>query len=163
MRRLQSRRRASRVAGGSAPGLPPGRRGKLRALTGAVALGAAVLFYGLENWRGHRAWRLHQARLEEQGFVYRWDDIKSPAIPAAQNFWEAPSMRDWFLDPALAEDGGAVKLPSLVGDYIDWRFPFHEPHPIAAIKLWPRLSADRVDVETMKLSPRADEPIAEIR
>jgi hypothetical protein len=64
-------------------------------LFGAVCL--VVLFYGVENWRGRRAWEQCKRNLAAQG---AWPDGAAHfavAVPDEQNIFKAPGMSEWFL------------------------------------------------------------------
>ncbi len=73
---------------------------------GRVLVGIAVLvtligiFYGAENWRGHRAWNQYRRELESRGIQLDWQALWPKAVPDDQNFFTAtPFIRTWFEKP----------------------------------------------------------------
>src|SRR5882724_5881974 len=66
-------------------------------VSGVVCL--FVLFYGVENWRGRRAWEQCKRNLAAQG---AWPDESAhvpAAVPDEQNVFKASGMAEWFLGP----------------------------------------------------------------
>lgn len=45
----------------------------------------AVLFYNVENWRGERAWKQCQQKLEAKGEKLNWQAFVPPPIPSDKN------------------------------------------------------------------------------
>ncbi len=65
-----------------------------RIAIGLVTLCAFVtMFYLIENWRGHRAWKHHKAELTAQGERLEPSDYAAAPVPAEQNFAETPVLR----------------------------------------------------------------------
>lgn len=49
-----------------------------------------LLFHGIENWRGHRAWERWKRSREAMGDSYDWNAFVPRAVPDAENFAAAP-------------------------------------------------------------------------
>jgi hypothetical protein len=64
----------------------------LACLITLVALG-----YAIENWRGQQAWNRCRAQLEARGEVLDWSAFIPAPVPDAQNAFEAPHMKEWFV------------------------------------------------------------------
>lgn len=65
-----------------------------RIVVGIVTLCAfVVMFYTIENWRGHRAWKHHKAELAARGERLNPSDYAAPPVPGEQNFAETPVLR----------------------------------------------------------------------
>ena len=72
---------------------------------GRVLVGFAVLvtligiFYGEENWRGHRAWSQCRRELEARGIQLDYQALWPKPVPDDQNFAATPSIKTWFEKP----------------------------------------------------------------
>lgn len=75
-------------------------RNARRTLIGLAGLATLIaIFYTEENWRGKRAWKNCKRELEAKGAVLDWNAYIPPAVPADQNFFDAPKMAEWFIRP----------------------------------------------------------------
>jgi hypothetical protein len=72
-------------------------------LMALAALATLVaVFYLEEDWRGKRAWENCKRQIEAQGIVLDWDQFIPPSVPDDQNFFKAPKMQEWFVNPNAA-------------------------------------------------------------
>lgn len=55
-----------------------------------------ALLYGLENWRGHRAWSKYRKQLEARGEVLNLRLLIPKPVPDEQNFAATPFVKTWF-------------------------------------------------------------------
>ena len=61
---------------------------------------AVPLFYAEENWRGKRTWDRYKHDQKSKGRILDWSLRPHPTVPDAENFYQAPGMTEWFLNPA---------------------------------------------------------------
>src|SRR5690242_7706291 len=81
------------------------KRTLCRVAFGVAALATLVgLFYGIENWRGKRAWNKYKQQLEAQGQHLDWAAVVPAAIPDEKNFAATPFLRLITMHP---RDAGA--------------------------------------------------------
>jgi hypothetical protein len=69
----------------------------------AWAATLVALFYGVENWRGGRAWNKYRQELEAGGAALDYRALWPKAVPDDQNFASIPLIREWFEHP-IGED-----------------------------------------------------------
>lgn len=86
---------------------PKGRMSTLWPLAryAAIALAAigvgVALFYGIENWRGGRAWSAEREIVARDGQPLTWEALIPPAVPDDQNLAMAPPFHrlfEWQVD-----------------------------------------------------------------
>lgn len=65
----------------------------------AVLVTLVALFYGVENWRGHRAWQEHKQAVEASGVSLNYEDYIPPPIPDEDNMAMAPVFKPLFDGP----------------------------------------------------------------
>ncbi len=58
-----------------------------------------ALFYAEEDWRGKHAWEKCRAELAANGKVLDWNACIPPTVPDDLNFFKAPKMQEWFVEP----------------------------------------------------------------
>lgn len=100
----------------------PGRPGSTwrKALLVLLVLASCVaLFYGVENYRGWRAWKREEARLRQAGEPLTWRELLSPAPPDEENLAAAPvyaelfeAMKDCLTAPGLSDRHEAITRAS---------------------------------------------------
>ena len=56
-----------------------------------------ALFYGIENWRGRRAWKRHEQQLLARGEQLDFKAFLLKPIPDAQNFAATPFIASWSI------------------------------------------------------------------
>lgn len=79
------------------------------ALCAAFWIVAIALFYGIENWRGWREWRIERDALLARGRFVDLKDFVPPPVPDDQNFALNPILRPLLeYDPPLRE-GEAIR------------------------------------------------------
>lgn len=86
--------------------------GLLSLVVAAVAI--VLFFYGFENWRGRRAWRLHRESLAARGEKLQWKDYLPPPVADSENFSKAPIV-DALMFRGHRAAGGSEKLSRLKG------------------------------------------------
>lgn len=59
---------------------------------------AVLTFYGVENWRGERAWRKALALAEERGHAMTWESYLPKEIPEEENLANAVFFEDHYRD-----------------------------------------------------------------
>lgn len=67
------------------------------AITAAILVLLAAVFYAVENSRGLRAWDKCERELTARGENLKWNDFIPPAVPDEENFFKAPMMTEWFI------------------------------------------------------------------
>ena len=90
-----------------------------------VWLGTLVmLLYGIENWRGRRAWLEYRSLVESRGEQLDFSAFFPKPVPDEQNFASTPSVRSWFirgpageLSPALTAIDDYARLEQKVGPH----------------------------------------------
>ncbi len=60
-------------------------------------LTVVIAFYGIENWRGRRAWQQCKRAIEARGESMDWAAHIPAPVPDAQNVFKAPHMAQWFV------------------------------------------------------------------
>src|SRR5262245_18606230 len=55
-----------------------------------------ALFYGIENWRGSRAWKQSRQVLQAKGAVLEFSGMVPKQIPDDRNFAATPLVKAWF-------------------------------------------------------------------
>jgi hypothetical protein len=55
-----------------------------------------ALFYGIENWRGSRAWNAYRQELQGKGAILELSGIVPKHIPDDRNFAATPLVNAWF-------------------------------------------------------------------
>src|SRR5678815_5265845 len=55
-----------------------------------------ALFYGIENWRGSRAWKQCRQELQAKGAVLELSGMVPKQIPDDRNFAATPLVKAWF-------------------------------------------------------------------
>jgi len=87
----------------------------------AAVITLVAVIYTVEDWRGRRAWRDCRRELEAQGEALDWGAYIPAPAPEDQNIFNAPKMREWFVqdrrnEGARLQPGKAVSawafLPS---------------------------------------------------
>jgi hypothetical protein len=75
-----------------------------------------VLLYGVENWRGRRAWKKHEQQLLARGEQLDFRAFLLKPVPAEQNFAATPFVASWSLkgDVDVWQDSFATVAPHLV-------------------------------------------------
>jgi hypothetical protein len=58
-----------------------------------------ALFYGIEDWRGRRAWEACKRELEAKGEVLDWSAYVPKPVPDAQNMFKVPLIASAFVRP----------------------------------------------------------------
>src|SRR5216117_2712790 len=56
-----------------------------------------ALLYGIENWRGHRAWVQYRNQLEARGEQLDLSAFIPKPVPDEQNFASTPFVQSWFV------------------------------------------------------------------
>lgn len=82
-----------------ATGSPANRNPRLRKF-GLTLLILAILiaaFYGVENWRGSRAWNACKKELEAKGEQLDWLAFAPKPVPDDQNMLKVPLVESWFV------------------------------------------------------------------
>src|SRR5262249_35230556 len=73
-----------------------------------------ALLYGIENWRGRRAWIQYRTQLEARGDQLDLRAFIPKPVPDEQNFASTPFVQSWFVrTPA----GGAAQRWRTDDDY----------------------------------------------
>jgi hypothetical protein len=62
-----------------------------------------ALLYGIENWRGRRAWTLYRQQLESQGEQLDLHAFIPKPVAEEQNFASTPLVRSWFVRGSAGE------------------------------------------------------------
>jgi hypothetical protein len=126
-----------------------------------------ALFYGEEDWRGHRAWSKYSEALMAQGEQLDFKAFVPKAVPDAENFAAIPEIQSWFVrytndNPAALTNtlrGGVFeaansrissdpsKLPPRLTDLVAWQMAFDS---MATNQAAPpdRFSSDKLDSES---------------
>lgn len=78
------------------------------ALTLVVLAALVFLFYGIETWRGERAWEAYRKQAEARGVKLRLRDFVTPEIPADQNYAAVPFITDLFGAPEKVKAAEAM-------------------------------------------------------
>jgi hypothetical protein len=93
--------------------LPKSRLGR----TVIIVLGSFILlvafFYAEEDLRGWLAWENCKHELAAKGEEMDWDKLIPPPVPDGQNFFKAPNMAEWFVNPTKASSVDWSKQTSL--------------------------------------------------
>src|SRR5438445_13631098 len=55
-----------------------------------------ALFYGVENWRGRRAWNKIRQKLQADGVAIDFKSYIPKPVPPEQNFAGIPLVKSWF-------------------------------------------------------------------
>jgi hypothetical protein len=70
-------------------------------LIGIVGLKLGLLAFCVEEcWRGQRTYTNYRHELEAKGESFDWDAMIPPPVPDSQNFYSAPMMSVWFVQPS---------------------------------------------------------------
>jgi hypothetical protein len=73
------------------------RRGAFRAvLVFAWLVTSVALIYGIENWRGRRAWKRYERELQARGEQLDLRDFIPKPVAAEENFAATPFVQSWF-------------------------------------------------------------------
>ncbi len=139
----------------------------LRRLLIGLAWTATViaLFYGVENWRGHRAWSKYQRESEARGEQLDYTTFIPQPVPDDQNFAATPLVRSWFVQPPPPDGGvwqdnfskleGKITSPKPNPDKFERRFVNLVAWEMAItalrandLKRKPGFSSDKVDRES---------------
>jgi hypothetical protein len=105
-----------------------------------------ALFYGVENWRGRRAWEKCRRELEAKGEVLDWNAYIPAPVSDDQNVFKAPRIAEWF-----ARDYGSQFGPSK---------PPQSSTTGASFNLAPDWNAKRAPVLLVEVEVvRPDEPV----
>ena len=113
-------------------------------ITLAWAVTITALFYGEENWRGHRAWNRYSDTLTAQGERLDYKMFVPKPVPDAENFAATPEIQSWFVRYTNAPPPGysnhwtgdtfslaaavvpwdSSKLPPRLTDFVAWKMAF---------------------------------------
>jgi hypothetical protein len=66
------------------------------AVVGGLLVGALLVFFSEENWRGKRAWETARQTLIAKGVELDWQKFIPPPVPDAQNFAATPFLAPLF-------------------------------------------------------------------
>ena len=88
------------------------------------------LLYGVENWRGRRAWNKYRSELEARGEQLDYRAFIPKAVPDEQNFAATPLIQSWFIKRSnytwpddFSRAGSLIHKPmARTGDPATWRF-----------------------------------------
>ncbi|HEX3624271.1 MAG TPA: hypothetical protein VH280_02490 [Verrucomicrobiae bacterium] len=71
------------------------------ALIGIVGFKISLLAFCVEEcWRGQRTYENYRHEIEAKGQSLDWDAMIPPPVPDSQNFYSAPMMSVWFVQPS---------------------------------------------------------------
>src|SRR5688572_11707132 len=142
-------------------------RGLLRVLIiAAWAATIIVLLYGVENWRGRRAWKKHEQQLLARGEQLDFTAFLLKPVPAGQNFAATPFVASWSAkgDVDVWQDSFATVAPHIATrrdmprrDFLDlvaWQMAF-EAARAGLLDEDKKFQSDKRDAQSRKAAAAA--------
>lgn len=90
-------------------------------LIGLAGVKILFLLFCLEEcWRGQRMWENYKHELAVKGENLDWNAMIPPSVPDSQNFYSAPMMSAWFIQPS-----GDIKITDDISKRLE--YPVNSP------------------------------------